>query len=162
MAKREEPVNLDRAEQHPNFHLVPGIGEEAFSSFLGVPIIHQRRVLGVLVVQQQERRRFDESEEAFLVTLSAQLGAVVAHAEATGAMFVVSDTRLRLLRPARLDDLLDVTVGVQDAGRASMRLAQQAWRGAELLAEGDIRIGCVDQHSLRPRRFPEPLSDRSA
>ncbi len=87
VAKREEPVNLDRAEQHPNFHLVPGIGEEAFSSFLGVPIIHQRRVLGVLVVQQQERRRFDESEEAFLVTLSAQLAAVIAHAEATGAMF---------------------------------------------------------------------------
>ncbi len=89
VAKREEPLNLEAAEQHPSFHLVPGIGEEAFSSFLGVPIIHRRRVLGVLVVQQQQRRRFDESEEAFMVTLSAQLAAVIAHAEVTGVMFQV-------------------------------------------------------------------------
>jgi phosphotransferase system enzyme I (PtsP) len=86
VGKREEPINLDAAESHPSFHFLPGIGEEAFSSFLGVPIIHQRRVLGVLVVQQKQRRRFDESEEAFLITLSAQLAAVIAHAEASGVM----------------------------------------------------------------------------
>ncbi|MBT6480878.1 MAG: phosphoenolpyruvate--protein phosphotransferase, partial [Gammaproteobacteria bacterium] len=45
-----------------------------------------RSVLGVLVVQHEERRRFDESEEAFLITLSAQLAGVIAHAEATGAV----------------------------------------------------------------------------
>ena len=38
----------------------PDIGEEPFNAFLGVPIIHQREVLGVLVVQQEERRRFDD------------------------------------------------------------------------------------------------------
>ncbi len=86
VAKREEPLNLEAAEAHPSFYALPEIGEEAFSSFLGVPIIHQRRVLGVLVVQQQQRRRFDESDEAFLVTLSAQLAAIIAHAEATGEM----------------------------------------------------------------------------
>ena len=51
-----------------------------------MPIIHQRRVLGVLVVQQRLQRRFDASEEAFLVTLSAQLAGIIAHAEATGGM----------------------------------------------------------------------------
>ena len=76
---------------------------------------------------------------------------------ATGAIFVVVDTQLRFLRPARLDDLLDVTALPTETGRASMRIAQQAWRGAELLAEGDIRIGCVDAATLRPRRFPDPL-----
>jgi phosphotransferase system enzyme I (PtsP) len=55
-----------------------------------VPIIHHRAVLGVLVVQHEEKRRFDEAEEAFLVTLSAQLAAVIAHAEATGAIEGVS------------------------------------------------------------------------
>ncbi|MFK8018805.1 MAG: phosphoenolpyruvate--protein phosphotransferase [Pseudomonadales bacterium] len=86
VATREEPLNLDRAEKHPRFKHFPGIGEESFSSFLGVPIIHQRKVLGVLTVQQRESRRFDESEEAFLVTMSAQLAGVIAHAEATGAL----------------------------------------------------------------------------
>ncbi len=86
VAAREEPINLDRAETHPNFKFFPGIGEESFSSFLGAPIIHQRKVLGVLTVQQRESRRFDESEEAFLVTMSAQLAGVIAHAEATGML----------------------------------------------------------------------------
>jgi phosphotransferase system enzyme I (PtsP) len=84
VAERAEPINLSDAVHHPRFHLLPEIGEEAFNAFLGVPVIHHRRVLGVLVVQQREQRRFDESEEAFLVTLSAQLATVVAHAEATG------------------------------------------------------------------------------
>ena len=86
VAEREEPVNLEDATSHPSFQLIPGIGEEPFSAFLGVPIIHQREVLGVLVVQQAERRRFDESEEAFLVTMSAQLAGVIAHALVTGSV----------------------------------------------------------------------------
>ncbi len=84
VGRRAEPINIDLAQQHPDFHFLPGTGEEAFNSFLGVPIIHQRRVLGVLVVQQEVSRRFDESEEAFLVTLAAQLATVVSHAEAVG------------------------------------------------------------------------------
>jgi acyl-CoA thioester hydrolase len=75
----------------------------------------------------------------------------------TGAIFIVTDTALRYLRPARLDDLLHVTVQVTQAGRASMTLAQQAWRGAELLTEGTIRIACVDAGTFVPRRIPTPL-----
>ena len=86
VASRAEPVNLEHAEIHPRFAYFPETGEERFSSFLGAPIIHQREVLGVLVVQQQQRRRFDESEEAFLITVSAQLAGVIAHAEATGEL----------------------------------------------------------------------------
>lgn len=86
VAEREEPLNLENAENHPNFRFFPDLGEEHFNAFLGVPIIHQRDVLGVLVVQQAEHRRFDEGEEAFLVTMSAQLAAVIAHARVTGAV----------------------------------------------------------------------------
>ncbi len=86
VALREEPLNLEDAESHPKFLFMPGIGEESYSSFLGVPIIHQRQMLGVLVVQQQESRRFSEDDEAFLVTISAQLAGVIAHAQATGSI----------------------------------------------------------------------------
>ena len=86
VAEREEPVNLENAENHPSFQFLPGIGEELYHAFLGVPIIHQRDVLGVLVIQQAHRRRFDESDEAFLVTMSAQLAGVIAHAQVTGAV----------------------------------------------------------------------------
>ncbi len=92
VARREEPLNLDHAEKHPNFLLLPGIGEEQYHSFLGAPIIHQREVLGVLVVQQKDSRRFDEEEEAFLVTMSAQLAGVLAHARATGSISKTQDS----------------------------------------------------------------------
>lgn len=95
VAQREEPINLMDAGSHPNYHFVPDVGEELYNAFLAVPIIHQREVLGVLVVQQKARRRFDESEEAFLVTLSAQLAGVIAHAQATGAFVAADETELQ-------------------------------------------------------------------
>lgn len=89
VVERAEPINLENAANHPAFKYVESTGEERFNSFLGVPIIHHRDVLGVLVVQQKKVRRFDESEEAFLVTLSAQLAGAIAHAEATGSLGVM-------------------------------------------------------------------------
>ncbi len=86
VASRAEPINLEVADAHPKFAYFPETGEQSFRSFLGAPIIHQRKVLGVLVVQEQEQRRFDESEESFLVTVSAQLAGVIAHADATGEL----------------------------------------------------------------------------
>ena len=86
VASRAEPINLEVADAHPKFAYFPETGEQSFRSFLGSPIIHQRKVLGVLVVQEQEQRRFDESEESFLVTVSAQLAGVIAHADATGEL----------------------------------------------------------------------------
>lgn len=83
---REEPLNLENASEHPRYRYFAETGEKRYASFLGSPIIHHRRVMGVLVVQQKERRQFDEGEEAFLVTMSAQLAGVIAHAEATGSI----------------------------------------------------------------------------
>ena len=86
--------------------------------------------------------------------------------EATGGMFVVSETRVRYHRPARLDDLLQVTAHLQSAGRASLEIAQQAWRldaeglPAELLCDGTIRIGWVDAASLRPARIPQNILEK--
>jgi len=90
VAKHAEPINLQDASLHPSYHYLHETGEENFNSFLGVPIIHHRSVLGVLVVQNDKRHRFDEGEEAFLITLSAQLAGVIAHAEATGAIEGIS------------------------------------------------------------------------
>ena len=75
-----------------------------------------------------------------------------------GAMFVVSDTTLRYRRPARLDDLLRVTVKLAEVRRASITLAQEAWRGDELLTEGTIRIVCVDAGTFQPRSIPNAIA----
>jgi acyl-CoA thioester hydrolase len=80
--------------------------------------------------------------------------------EQTGMIFIVSDTRVRYLRPARLDDEIDVSVQVRETGRASLVIDQGAWRGQELLAEGQIRIGCVDAGTFRPQRIPTPFLEQ--
>lgn len=84
VAERAEPINVADAQHHPHFKHIPGTGEEVFGSFFGTPIIHQRQVLGVLVIQQRDQREFDESEESFMVTLAAQLAMILAHAKAQG------------------------------------------------------------------------------
>ena len=86
VGERAEPVNVEDVLNHPRHLYIQEIGEDEYHSFLGVPVIHQRKILGVLVVQQKAPRRFDEGEEAFLVTLSAQLAGVIAHAQATGSL----------------------------------------------------------------------------
>ena len=84
VGKREEIVNLDNAPKHERFAYLPETGEELFNSFLGVPVMYRRKVMGVLVVQNQEPQDFSEAAESFLVTLCAQLSGVIAHAHAVG------------------------------------------------------------------------------
>ena len=83
--------------------------------------------------------------------------------ESTGAMFVVAQTNVRYLRPARLDDELIVTAHVIETGRASLTVLQQALLKTEqtktVLCEGTVRIGWVNANSLQPQRIPEALLD---
>ena len=92
VAERAEPISLEDAQRHARHRHFDDLGEEPFHAFLGVPIVHHRKVLGVLVVQQQETRRFDSAEEAFLITLGAQLAHVIAYAKTTGSLALPSDT----------------------------------------------------------------------
>lgn len=77
--------------------------------------------------------------------------------EETGGMFVVSHTEVHYRQSARLDDMLQVTAWVVEAGRASITIGQQALRDDILLCEGTIRIGWVDATTLRPARIPVHL-----
>ncbi|MFG0587318.1 phosphoenolpyruvate--protein phosphotransferase [Acinetobacter sp. YQ_14] len=84
VGQREEIVNLDNAPKHERFAYLPETGEELYNSFLGVPVMYRRKVMGVLVVQNKESQDFSEAAESFLVTLCAQLSGVIAHAHAVG------------------------------------------------------------------------------
>ena len=84
VGEREEPVNIEDAPSHPRYRFASETGENPYHAFLGVPIIQYGTVLGVLVVRQREHRRFAEQEEAFLVTLAAQLAGAITHAGASG------------------------------------------------------------------------------
>ena len=81
--------------------------------------------------------------------------------EEAGGQFVVSETRLKYHRPARLDDELAVTAELQQIGQASLTIGQRVLSMPSpgvLLCEGTIRIGWVDAATLRPARMPHDVS----
>jgi len=81
VGQREEPLNIANAQEHQDYIHAPEVQEDDLNAFLGTPIIHQRKVLGILTIQQEQARHFSETEEAFVVTLSAQLASALANAE---------------------------------------------------------------------------------
>jgi phosphotransferase system enzyme I (PtsP) len=91
IGQREEPLNISDAQRHPRFKHYPEVQEDNYHAFLGAPIIHQRKVLGVLTLQQQHKRRFSEDEEAFLVTLAMQLAVEIANAKARGSINLLQE-----------------------------------------------------------------------
>lgn len=94
-----ESQNLDDAMAHQRFVWVPGSGEEPFPSYLGVPIIHNRDVLGVLVVQRRARRKFSDDKVAFLLTIAGQLAGGIAHAKVSGDIgFCTGRSEMRRLQ----------------------------------------------------------------
>ena len=77
-----------------------------------------------------------------------------------GLNLVVRDCAVQYLRPARLDDLLEIEVGLAnpatDVGRASLRFSQRALRvdDGAVLATGTVRVACVDLRAGRPVALP--------
>ena len=53
--------------------------------------------------------------------------------------------------------MIDVSVEVVHLGQASLQIAQQARRADELLADGTIRIGCIELGTFRPCRIPNDI-----
>jgi acyl-CoA thioester hydrolase len=82
-------------------------------------------------------------------------------AQQEGCLFIVSRTHMDYHAPAKLDDLLEISVEVEKLGKASFSFQQKAWRIERetrvLLCSGSIRVGCVRSDTLRPQALPEKL-----
>lgn len=104
IAKHVETLNLDEAESHPEFAYKPETGEELYHSFAGVPIVRRERAVGVLCVQHEAPRRYDDVEIEALQTVAMVLAELIAAAglidEGLGAGSGARDTG-----PAHLDGL---------------------------------------------------------
>ncbi len=74
-----------------------------------------------------------------------------------GVVFVVRSMKLDYLKPALLDDALDVTVQIKDIGRSRITLLQSVRRGTEVLTEAEVHMVCVSLESFKPVSVPEIL-----
>ncbi len=73
-----------------------------------------------------------------------------AEAEAPGFAFVVRSMQLEFLRPARMDDLLEVTTWPLEVKGASMTLGQKVSRGTEILVEAKVKVAFVSDGRAKP------------
>lgn len=138
VASRAEPVNLGNAPEHPRFYYFPESGEEKFNGFLGVPIIHHRKVLGVLIVQSTRPEKFAEESETFLITIASQLAGAMAHAAASG------DIERILQQTDHVTDDSKPLTGLPGAPGVAVGVAVIVYPQADLNAIPDRKIDDVD------------------
>ena len=102
-------------------------------------------------------RFMERARTEWLESLGFPLAAFEA---AHGVTFAVMRAEIDFLRPARLNDRLDVTVAPRALRGARLDVAQEVRRGDESLVRGLIVLACVDVARLRPARIPGALSER--
>jgi acyl-CoA thioester hydrolase len=78
--------------------------------------------------------------------------------EQHGAMFVVKRASVDYHAPAKLDDVITLTLSIEKLGRASVHFVQQASCGAALLASAHVKVGCVDRAAMKPRPLPADVA----
>lgn len=77
-----------------------------------------------------------------------------------GVLFTVRSLQIDYLKPARLDDLLEIETRLQHCGRASLVFEQAVTRQTttrEPLGRATVKLAVVDADTLQPRALPEPL-----
>jgi phosphotransferase system enzyme I (PtsP) len=88
-----EPINLTDAQKHANYSYKPETGEEIYHSFLGVPMVRDRRTIGVLTVQNKIERRYTDEEVEALETTAMVLAEMIASGNFAGAVVAGADRR---------------------------------------------------------------------
>ncbi len=104
IAAHARPLALADAQSHPNFAYRPETGEEIYHSLVGVPILRDGRVLGVLVVQNRTQRHYTEEEIETLETVAMVLAEMLASGELVSADEIAPADGIALL-PLRLEGM---------------------------------------------------------
>lgn len=80
-----------------------------------------------------------------------------AEAETPSFAFVVRSMMLDFLRPARMDDVLEIVTWPVAVKGASIMLAQEVRRGEELLVKAEVRVAFICEGRAQP--IPKPIRD---
>jgi phosphotransferase system enzyme I (PtsP) len=130
IAAKGRPLALSDAQGHPSFVFKPETGEEIYHSLMGVPILRGGRVVGVLAVQNVNRRQYTDEEIEALQTVAMVLAELVANGDLIGRDELVPIEGLSLA-PLRLEGArLNAGIGI---GAAVLHKHQFAIR--KLVAE---------------------------
>jgi acyl-CoA thioester hydrolase len=74
-------------------------------------------------------------------------------------LFVVRHASMDLLKPAKLDDMLDITTQITTVSGASINMHQQIYCGAQKLTDILVKIACVNA-AIRPKKLPKNIKEK--
>lgn len=75
-------------------------------------------------------------------------------------IFVVAGVEIKYRKPARLDDQLTIKCRTLNVGKASIVFEQEIWRKDELLISAQVKCGCLDSDTYRPKLMPDALAEK--
>jgi acyl-CoA thioester hydrolase len=78
-------------------------------------------------------------------------------AKESGIAFVVRDCHAQYLKPARMDDLIDVSVEIVEFGKLSLKMKQEITLKGVILNKMEVEIVCVNAQSFRPTKIPSSI-----
>jgi acyl-CoA thioester hydrolase len=74
-----------------------------------------------------------------------------------GVIFVVRNCNVQYLKPARMDDLIDVSVEVIEIGKSFLKMKQEISLKGQALNQMEVEIVCVNAKSFKPARIPTQI-----
>ncbi len=102
--KEGRPICEKMASRSPNYKSFPGINEEAFESFLVIPIQRGLENIGALVVQREETNSFNENDTMALKAITSQLAGAIENSRILMALHAKKKEKKRSL-PGVVEDL---------------------------------------------------------
>lgn len=134
-----------RSSRHPRAFVWP------------VRIYYEDTDAGGVVYYANYLRFFERARTEWLRSLGVeQTGLSTVH----GVVFVVRAITVEYHKPARFNDLIEITVEDVETGASRIRLRQSARRGPDALAAASVELACVEQSRFRPVRIPADLLER--
>lgn len=155
MNDRPDPLSPDVLKSDPFLHLagrlVPG------GHVLPVRVYYEDTDFSGIVYHANYLKFMERARSDHLRLIGVVQGELFgeALAEAPGFAFVVRSMELQFVKPARIDDVLEIHTSPIEVAGASITLSQKVKRGDELLVEGKVKVAFVAQG--RARRIPDAL-----
>ena len=131
------------------------IHHSSFSIFSWpVRVYYEDTDLGGVVYYANYLRYLERARTEWLRALGFAQPALAAEHQ---VVFVVRSLSLDFLRPARFDDVLEVSVELREVGASRIELSQSVRRGQEDLITARVEIACVNTATFKPVRIPGPV-----
>lgn len=80
-------------------------------------------------------------------------------ADETGIIFVVRNCQVEFIKPARMDDLIEVSVVVKEIGKLAITMHQEIRVEGQLLCKMNVEIVSINQTNFRPSRIPASVAE---